>query len=267
MGSGISEKNRKVLDDLNRKINGPFSAKEASKILNTPLKETSLLLTYFATKGWLSRIHRGIYSTIPLGTINPKDYRENPLIVANKIFEPCYIGGWSASEHWEYTDQIFNSIVVFSPRRFRNKTIRTQGIDYIIRYIDKKYFNVSGIKPVWIDNQKINMSDPVQTIVDILYDPTIGGGLRNITDIVKTYFLSDKRDDELIVDLIDKRGNKSVYKRLGYLIDALNIEAQDLMQKCSDSISSGFTLLDPTVENKGRYNTKWNLRINIRVDK
>ncbi len=149
MISGISEKNRKILDDLNRKINGPFSAKEASQILNIPLKETSLLLTYFSTKGWLSRIHRGIYSTIPLGTINPQEYRENPLVVANKVFAPCYIGGWSASEHWEYTDQIFNSVVVFSHHRFRNKTVRIQGVDYIVKYIAKKYFNVSGIKPVW----------------------------------------------------------------------------------------------------------------------
>lgn len=267
MISGISEKNRKILDDLNRKINGPFSAKEAFKILNIPLKETSLLLTYFVTKGWLSRIRRGVYSTIPLGTINPQEYRENPLVVANKVFEPCYIGGWSAAEHWEYTDQIFNSVVVFSYRRFRNRTIKMQGVDYIIKYLDKKYFTVSGIKPVWVNNQKINMSDPAQTIVDILYDPTIGGGMRNVSDIVQAYFSFDKRNDDVMVDLIEKRGNKSVYKRLGYLIEELNIEADDLMKKCKKLISAGFTLLDPTVENRGRYNTKWNLRINIRIDK
>jgi len=267
MVSGISEKNRRILDDLNRKINGPFSAKEASEILNIPLKETSLLLTYFTTKGWLSRIHRGIYSTIPLGTINPKEYKENPLVVANKIFEPCYVGGWSAAEHWEYTDQIFNDIVVFSPHRFRNKKTCVQGINYIIKYIDKKYFDVSGKKNVWINNQKVAVSDPVQTIVDILYDPTIGGGIRNIADILQTYFLSEKRNDEAIVELINKRGNKSVYKRLGYLIEELNIDARELKEKCGRLISSGFTLLDPTVENKGRYSTKWNLRINMRVDK
>ncbi len=111
------------------------------------------------------------------------------------------------------------------------------------------------------------MSDPVQTIVDVLYDPTIGGGMRNVYDIVQTYFSSDKRNDNTMVDLIEKRGNKSVYKRLGYLIEELNIDANDLMKKCAISISSGFTLLDPTVENRGRYNTKWNLRINIRIDK
>ncbi|OGT21466.1 MAG: hypothetical protein A3C55_06420 [Gammaproteobacteria bacterium RIFCSPHIGHO2_02_FULL_42_13] len=97
MTSGISDKNRKILDLLNRTQKGPFTAKEASLALNFPFKKTSILLTYFATKEWLSRIQRGLYITVPLGTINPKEYKENSWIVADRIFSPCYIGGWSAA--------------------------------------------------------------------------------------------------------------------------------------------------------------------------
>ena len=71
MISGISEKNRKLLDNLNRTQKGPFSSKEASKSLGLPLADVSAILTYFAAKGWLSRVRRGLYITVPLGTVNP----------------------------------------------------------------------------------------------------------------------------------------------------------------------------------------------------
>ena len=98
MISGISEKNRKLLDDLNRTQKGPFSSKEASKALGLPLKEVSTILTYFSAKGWLSRVRRGLYITVPLGTLNPREYKENPWVVANRVFAPCYIGGWRSEE-------------------------------------------------------------------------------------------------------------------------------------------------------------------------
>ena len=265
MLSGISDKNRKILDDLNRTQKGPFSSEEASKSLGLPVKDVSALLTYFAAKEWLSRVRRGLYITVPLGTVNPKEYRENPLIVANKVFAPCYIGGWSAAEHWEFTDQIFNSVAVFTLRRYRNKSLQIQGTDFVLKFISKKYFGQT--KQVWIDNTKIQMSDPVQTIVDILDDPSIGGGIRNIADVVREYFGSSHRNDDEIIKYITRRGNRTVYKRLGYLIEAGNIEASKLKDTCAKKISTGFSLLDPAVESQGSFNSKWNLRINVTLDK
>lgn len=265
MISGISEKNRKLLDNLNRTQKGPFSSKEASKALNLPLKEVSTILTYFAAKGWLSRVRRGLYITVPLGTVNPRDYKENPLVVANRVFAPCYIGGWSAAEHWEFTDQIFNSVVVFTLRRYRNKTEQIQGTDFVLKFMNKKYFGQA--KQVWIGNSKVQISDPVQTVVDILDDPSIGGGMRNVTDVVREYFKSQHRNDDEIVKYIYRRNNRTVYKRLGYLIEACSIDALKLKETCEKNISAGFSLLDPTVEAKGSFNSKWNLRINVSVDK
>jgi len=265
MISGISEKNRKLLDNLNRTQKGPFSSKEASKSLGLPVKDVSVILTYFATKGWLSRVRRGLYITVPLGTVNPKEYRENPLVVANKVFDPCYIGGWSAAEHWEFTDQIFNSVVVFTLRRYRNKALQIQGTDYVLKFINKKYFGLT--KQVWIENAKIQMSDPIQTIIDILDDPTIGGGMRNVADIVREYFKSQYRNDDEIIKYINRRGNRTIYKRLGYLIEACGIDAPKLKDACAKNISAGFSLLDPAVEPGGSFNSKWNLRINVVIDK
>lgn len=265
MISGISKKNRKLLDDLNRTQKGPFSIKEASIVLGIPENDVRVLLSYLVRKGWLSRVRRGLYITVPLGTVIPQEYKEHPWIVANCIFVPCYIGGWSAAEYWEFTDQIFNSVVVFTLRKFRNKNIQIKGTNFVLKFINKKYYGKS--KPVWIDNTKIQVSDPIQTIVDILDDPSVGGGMRNVGDIVREYFASQHRSDDGIVAYIRARNNRTIYKRLGYLIEFCGIDAQNLKEKCKKNISAGFTLLDPAVEPRGFFNSKWNLRINIAVDK
>lgn len=264
MISGISEKNRRILDNLNRLRKGPFLIAEAATALNMPLEEARILLAYFVRKGWLARVRRGLYITVPLGTLNPQEYKENPWIVAERVFSPCYIGGWSAAEHWEFTDQIFNSIVVFTLRKFRSKNMRIQGTDYVLKFVKEKYFGKT--KPVWVENIKVQVSDPAQTIIDVLDDPSIGGGMRNVRDVVERYFQSEHRDNTLIISYIKIKGNRTVNKRLGYLIETLNIKAPELLRYCTKNISSGFSLLDPSVESKGSFNTKWNLRINVTIE-
>jgi predicted transcriptional regulator of viral defense system len=229
------------------------------------LKKTSSFLTYFVRKGWLSRVRRGLYITVPLGTVNPQEYKENPWVVANRVFAPCYIGGWSAAEHWEFTDQILNSVAVFTLRRYRTKTMQVQGTDFVLKFINKKYFGQT--KQVWIDNSKVQVSDPIQTVVDILDDPSIGAGMRNVVDIVDEYFKSQYRNDDNIVKYINKRNNRTIYKRFGYIIETCDIDALKLKKICEKNISAGFSLLDPAVEAKGHFNSKWNLRINVSIDK
>ena len=265
MISGISEKNRRLLDDLNRILHGPFSIKDASKIIKIPLSETRVFLAYFARKGWLSRVRQGLYITVPLGTINPSDYKESPWIVANRVFSPCYIGGWSAAEHWNLTDQLFNSVMVFTLRKFRNKKNLIQGTEYILKFTSKKYLGMT--KSVWFENTKINISDPIQTIVDILDDPSIGGGIRHISDIIIEFFNSEYRDDCKIDEYIKNKKNKSIYKRLGYLIEVLGLNAHDLKEKCAFNISKGYTKLDPTIKTVGSFNRTWNLCINAGIGK
>jgi predicted transcriptional regulator of viral defense system/predicted nucleotidyltransferase len=260
MTYGISEKNRKLLDTLTRTNKGPFSSKDAAKILGLREEDARIWLSYFARKGWLSRVKRGLYITVPLGTISPKDHKENPWIIVDKVFSPCYIGGWSAAEYWEFTDQIFNSIVVFTLRKFRNKRMNIKGTEYLLKFRNPKYFGKT--KTVWIENHKIQISDPVQTIIDILDDPSAGGGIRNVSDIVREYFNSKYRNDGTIIDYIETRKNRTAYKRLGYLIETLEIDASDLRETCRNKVSSGFTLLDPMRKPKGKFTSRWNLQIN-----
>lgn len=262
---GINEKNRKLLESLNRFGKKLFSIEDASQIIGLPIKETRFYLAYFARRGWLARVKRGLYVTVPLGIVNPQEYKENPLIVASQIFSPCYIGGWSAAEHWNLTDQIFNSIFVCTFRKFRNKTVNVQGTDFVLKLVREE--NASHTKGVWIENVKIQISDPSQTILDILDTPPAGGGIRHVAEVVESYFSSEHCNDAQLLEYIKKHRNRTVYKRLGYIIETLSIPSVETIKECNKNISAGYSVLDPTIKSKGTFNRRWNLRINADIKK
>jgi len=263
MISGISKKNKILLDKLAKNWEKPFSIQDAAKLLRQSKEKTRITLAYLTRKGWLSRIKQGLYIVVPLGTTNPQEYKEHPWIVANQVFAPCYIGGWSAAEYWKFTDQIFNSVVVITTRKLKYTQTTIQETKYVIKCISKKYFN--NRKSIWFENAKIFVSDPLQTVVDILDAPNIGGGIRHVADIVQEYFDSTYVNDKQLCKYIKQKNNRTIYKRLGYLIDTLKIDAKDLRAVCKKNISSGYSLLDPKVKSQGRFNTRWNLRINVRI--
>jgi len=211
----------------------------------------------------LTRVRRGLYITVPLGTKNPKTRCEAPWIVANKVFYPCYVGGWSACEHWGLTEQIFDSIVIFTARKIRHSKSIIQGATFLLKPLKEKYF--FGLKTVWQENTKIQVSNPSRTIVDILNDPSVGGGMRHVNDIIKEYFSGEYKDEKQLIEYAKKLGNRAVYKRLGYIVEINKLEAHLLLEICKNNVSQGFSMLDPTVTPKGRYIRKWNLRINVNL--
>jgi predicted transcriptional regulator of viral defense system len=120
---------------------------------------------------------------------------------------------------------------------------------------------------VWVTNEKIQISNPSQTIVDILNDPLVGGGIRHCVEIVQNYFNSEHRNTTELLECIKEVKNKTIFKRLGYILESLNIEVDDFINTCKNNISAGYSALDPTIKNKGTFNRKWNLRINADIKK
>jgi predicted transcriptional regulator of viral defense system len=243
IAGGILKNNRKLLDLLNRKQKGPFEIPDAAKILGISYSKTSRLLAYWASRGWLTRVRKGLYITVPLGTLKPYERREDPWIIATQIFTPGYIGGWSACEHWGLTEQIFKDIVIFTSRPVRKRRILIQDTLYIVKVVQKeKLFGTNtiwrqqtkvkevvqkeklfGTNTIWRQQTKVKVSDPSRTIIDILDDPSIGGGMRHVAEIVKQYFEGEYRDEKKLLAYIKQLNNRTIYKRLGYIIETLNL--------------------------------------------
>ena len=262
---GITKKNRVLLDTLNREAKNPFGIAEVSNILGLPLKKATRLVAYWVSRGWLTRIKSGLFITVPLGAINPAERKEDPWIVAMTVFEPCYIGGWSACEHWGLTEQIFKDIVVFTSCKVRHKRNEVHGTVYIVRSIKNE--NIFGVKTVWRGQTKVNVSDPSRTLADILSEPSLGGGIRNVTNILKEYFSSDDKNEEDLLNYIAKLKNGTIYKRLGFLLETLKIDSPKLVETCKKNMTLGYSRLDPSLSKKGTILRRWNLIINAVIEK
>ena len=262
---GISAANRRLLTVLHGRAKGPFTATEVAAWLEVGLPRARRLLSYLWQRGWLARIRRGLYTLVPLDAARPSEWQEEPWLVASKAFEPCYIGGWSACEHWHFTDQIFRGVAVVSARRIRERRIEIQDTTFTIktRSRDKLF----GTSKVWLHGTPVEVSDAPRTIVDILDDPKFGGGIRHVSDVLATYFASDSRSDSLLLEYIRRLGNRAVYKRLGYLLEVLSIAASDVTDVCFVNKSKGLSRLDPSIASAGKIVSRWNLRVNAKIDR
>ena len=119
---GISGKNRLLLTALHRNFVGPFTAKEAAEALGLSAPECHRLLSYLSGRGWLTRIRRGLYGLVSLDTTHPHEWVGDPWVLAAKLYGPSYyIGGWSACEYWDLTEQLFRETVVVTSRRARRR--------------------------------------------------------------------------------------------------------------------------------------------------
>ena len=254
--SGIGKTDRERLSSILRGTKGTISVSEAADILELPRSDVAKMLSRWAKKGWLSRVRRGLYIPVPLEAKTADIPLDDPWAVAARLYGPCYIGGWSAAEYWDLTEQIFRTIVVITTQSPRNRTVSIKGTDFLLRTVGAK--TMYGLKPVWRGQVKVNISDPTRTILDMLSDPQLGGGIRPVLDMVKNYLRSDKKDLNLLINYADQLGNGAVYKRLGFLLELYYPDEQQIIEQCRSRLSSGNAKLDPRLKSE-RLITRWRL--------
>ena len=260
-GAGISQRNRVYLEELHRGAHGAFGVNEAARILGLPHEETGQLLGYLARRGWLSRVRRGLYIAVPLDARKSGQWVEDPRVVADRLFAPCHVGGWSACEHWDLTEQTFRTLLVVTARRVRHRDEIIQGIPFHLTVRNKDA--LFGTVSVWRGQNKVAVSDPSRTVIDVLDDPSLGGGIRTVADVLVEYLRSEHRDDRRLIDYGDRLGNRTAFKRLGYLLEHSRVEAPTLIDACLNRRSSGLAKLDPAADAAGRIVRRWGLRVNV----
>ena len=259
--AGILDKNRRHLTKLHRYTNGLVSVEDAATLLGLGRNKTAKMLSSMVTQGWVRRLRRGLYLLIPLEATAPEDWRADPWVVAEHIFKPAYIAGWSACEHWGFTEQVFRDVAVFTTTLIRERSITVDQTNFILKKISD--YQLFGTQAVWRNNTRVNVSDPTRTIIDILDDPKWGGGMRHVLQMLEAYFDSEFLNEELIVNYIKRIGNSSASKRLGYILDSKNLGTKGMADQLKPLITTGYVLLDPTIPGKGSLVSKWNVRVNL----
>jgi predicted transcriptional regulator of viral defense system len=255
---GLGKVERERLTRLIRQSRGVISVKEAADILGIKPVAIAKMLSRWAKKGWVSRLRRGVYLPLPIEAQTPDVAIEDSWAIAERLFFPCYIGGWSAAEYWDLTEQIHRTLVILTEQKPRKRKISIRNIDFWLRTVpDKAMF---GLKPVWRGQTKAQVSDPSRTIVDLMSDPELGGGLRPTTEIFQNYLKSNYKDMHLLINYAEILGNGAVFKRLGFLTEKLAPQERDTLMACRSRLTKGNAKLDPSIPAR-RLITKWKLCI------
>lgn len=217
-------------------------------------------LSRWAGDGWVRRVRRGLYIGVPVDAANPAAWSEDAQLVATVVWSRCYFTGWTAASHWALTDQVFRTTVLKTTRRVRSPKAHLLDHDYLVGHTDNSAIGW-GLKSQWIDEIRLSFADPARTVIDILDDPKLGGGIRHAAEILGRFL--DEYDAATLIEYGDRLGNRAVFKRLGYMIEALKIDASAIIAACRVRMSAGISALDPDGPTGGRRVMRWGLRVNI----
>lgn len=219
-------------------------------------------LARWAEDGWVRRVRRGLYIGVPAEATNPAAWSEDALLVASEVWSPCYFTGWTAAHHWALTEQVFRTTVLKTTERVRNSPIHLLDHEYVVSHVSQDAL-VWGLKTEWIADVRLRFADPARTVIDILDTPRLGGGIRHGAEVLVAYL--DDHDWRQLVGHGDRLGNRAVFKRLGYLVECLEIGHEDLVSACRERVSSGISALDPDGPPGGQRVMRWGLQVNVAV--
>ena len=258
--AGIGKRGRERLTRVLDQKPAVITSSVVSSALEISKQEATRILYRWNKSGWVKRIKRGVY--IPVSIDSTLDYAtiDSPYLVADSLYGPGYIGGFSAIKHWDLTEQIIETVYYFSLNSIKERSPVYDSIQFKIKTVKPhKFF---GVKPVWVGSKKISISDPSKTMIDIFDAPKLVGGMRVVKDIFIEYIESEYCDLNKIYDYAIENGNKTVLKRLGFLSEVIGqkLIGDDYLNLFKSEISSGYSEFDTAV--KGTLtNEKWKIKI------
>ncbi|MEE8059524.1 MAG: type IV toxin-antitoxin system AbiEi family antitoxin domain-containing protein [Pseudomonadales bacterium] len=248
---------QKRLAALLRSTSGTIRVADAMNVFDVDRSHASKLLAGWHKQGAIRRVAHGLYVPIQPSAIGQTQVLEDPWVLVPELYDPAYIGGWSALEYWELTEQLFRSVCVLTHKRTSYGETTIQGVGFFIKYIPEKH--LFGTKTIWQNNIKVQISDPYKTILDIIADPYLGAGLQHTMDCLLEFkkLFSKQSDLDVLLEYAIKINNGAIFKKMGFLAEKLGFE-EAFIEECHQRITTGNTYFDKNAPNN-KLVTRWNL--------
>lgn len=258
---GLSRKESLLLSSLSEKGKKIFALRDVVDELSCSYAYAKNLAKTLARKKWITNLSRGTYLIVPLSAGVEAKYTEHEFVIGSHLVSPYYIAYWSALNFYNFTEQTPFTVFMATTKRAKSRTIL--DVKYSFITLNKKKF--FGFSSTAVGPDRVNVSDKEKTIADALDHPEYCGGMTEITKCL--WNAKDSISYEKILSYAVRMGNLTIIKRLGYLLELLNIVMkEDVVVRMKESISPGMSILDPTMPHSGRYNTRWNLLVNVSKD-
>ncbi len=216
-----------------------FSFNEFVRLTGMSSEYARLYLFRLKKDGLIFQIERGKYSVY-----------DDSMIFSSFINVPSYISFWTAFRFYNFTEQLPSDIMIAVPRT--RTDIAFQGTN--IRFFKTKYF--WGYKKQRYKDFDIFLAEKEKGILDAFL-------LKNtpFDEIVKA--LQSKEYDALkLVEYGIRTKNKSLIKRVGYIMEYLGFNTEKLLK----FIDNNYVLLDWNGTKKGKKIKKWKIIENRRLN-
>ncbi|MFN5225087.1 MAG: transcriptional regulator [Bacteroidota bacterium] len=260
----ISTRSNELLTYMNGQNRNCFDYFLAHKALpNSKPSAVRELLSDMTRRGLLMRLKEGIYYIIPYEQ-NAEAFMPQWHLIAEYLVHGAehYIGYYSALQiHNLITQPSLKEQIVVS-KQIRPSEIKIKKVPFQFIYHNEKHF--FGSKKIWIDNfNKVRCSDLEKTFIDCLFKPDYAGG---IVEVAKAIYTSkDKIKYDTLLEYAKLFDSQAVIKRLGFLLEILNIKTQ-IIQDLQQMKTASYVLLDTELPKTGRRISRWRIQQNLDVE-
>ena len=237
-------------------------ARRAARAIGLSQAYTKEALHHLARDGWVVRLRRGLYA---LSSSIPGIPAVHEFEIAMALVSPAAISHWSAMSHHGMTEQIPHRVYVLtttdaSPPRARGTKVTefvARGVPF--HFIQVKPERFLGVRKIWIDEARIEITDPERTLLDGLTMPRYCG------DFAEVLHAFGQQASRLDVDKLIEyalRLDAATTKRLGWVLERQGVTTTHLARLQQLPIK-GYRLLDPTGPRKGPYDRRWMIQENL----
>lgn len=213
------------------------------------------------SKGWLLRLERGLYLIVPLEAGPEGHWTEDPLVIATQLIPDGAVAYWSALHYWNLTEQLPRTVFVQTPRQRNPTETEILGVRYrFIWLVEEKLFGVAERSNAGLP---VRITDREKTLVDACDRPDLVGGIRQVAEALAS---GEPFDWKRIDDYLERMGSGAVYKRLGFLVDILDLpipKRSARLRAWQEKMSQGISWLDLAGVREGPVKTKWRVRVNV----
>ena len=243
--AGLSATSREQLSRLLRDSPSVLTAGDAASTLGLTHTTAARRLAAWFRAGWLARVRRGAYVPVPIESASTDIALDDPWSVAAAMYAPCYIGGWSAAEHWGLTEQIFGSLCVMTTKRPRNRKPVLRKARFELHTVAAA--NFIGLKTVWRGGTRVQVADPARTVIDMLAEPALAGGIRHLVEMLGSLLHDQPKEATKLGLYASNLGIGAVFKRLGFLLQRDHPNQGALIELCRQNLTTGYAKLDPAL--------------------
>ncbi len=246
--------------ELNRL--GIFSLAQAEQILDCPRKRLNPFLFRLVKKGRLLRIKRGLFCLLPRGVhAAGNGYPYNWYLIAKALAgnRPYFISHYSAMRLHGMTGEAIQTIFVSTA----GQLLPPRNLKIPIRFVALPGNRFWGTEEKWVTHEeKVRVSGLARTAVDALDRLDLCGGIGEVSRGLG--LIQSQIEASEFIDAAKRLGSRAAAKRLGFLMEILNLGAAEEREKLRRFAlsSQSYVLFDSTLPPGGPRLPSWRLILN-----